>query len=179
MPDPLPSYDDVILRPFTDDDVEMLCDLATDSYVSLIGSLPAHATCDQAREFIARQHDRLVTGAGFSFCAADLASGRALGTAGLWLADLAGGRASVGYTVAPRSRGRGVAVKALRALTGLAWTIPELFRVELYVEPRNLASIHVAEAGGYVREGLLRSHQQIGDRRADMFVYASVRTPEA
>jgi hypothetical protein len=78
---------------------------------------------------------------GYSFCVADCVDDRALGTAGLWLADLAKGRATVGYTVAPSARGCGVAVAALRALTLFAWTLPELFRIELYVEPWNTASI--------------------------------------
>lgn len=175
VPEPLPTYDGVVLRPFSDADVAMLLDLATDPYLPLIGSLPANATRQQALDFIARQRDRWETGAGYSFCVADRDDDRALGTAGLWLRDLAQGRATVGYTVSPRARRRGVAVKALRALTTFAWTIPEIFRIEAYIEPWNAGSIRVAESVGYVREGLLRSHQVIGDRRADMLVYATVR----
>jgi RimJ/RimL family protein N-acetyltransferase len=68
-----------------------------------------------------------------------------------------------------------VAARALRALTTFGWTLPELFRIELYVEPWNEGSVRTAEAAGYVREGLLRSHQPIGDRRADMLLYAALR----
>ena len=87
----------------------MLRDLATDPYVPLIGSLPADASEQQALDFIERQHSRWTTGVGYSFCVADLVDGRALGTAGLWLGDLAQGRASAGYSVAPGARRRGVA----------------------------------------------------------------------
>jgi [ribosomal protein S5]-alanine N-acetyltransferase len=61
----------------------------------------------------------------------------------------------------------------LQALTRFAWTIPALYRVELYIEPWN--SIRVAEAAGYQREGLLRSHQEIGGTRRDMLLYAITR----
>lgn len=179
MPAQLPTFDDIVLRGFADADVEMLQDLATDPYVPLIGSLPANASPTEALDFIARKRQRLETGAGYSFCVADLAGGTALGTAGLWIADLANGRATVGYSVAPAVRRRGVAVKALRALTTFGWTLPELYRIELYVEPWNTGSIRVAEAVGYLREGLLRSHQPIGNRRADMLLYASVRPVSA
>ena len=164
-----------MLRPFRDDDVVMLCELATDPYVPLIGSLPALADELQALEFIARQHERLRSGVGYSFCIADVEDGRALGTAGLWLRDLSSGRATVGYTVAPSARRRGVATKALRALTSFGWTIPELRRIELYVEPWNTGSVRVAECVGYRREGLLRGHQPIGGRQADMLLYAKLR----
>ena len=179
LPTELPRNDGIVLRPFQDGDVEMLRDLATDPYLPLIGSLPANASRQQAAEFIRRQHQRLETGAGYSFCVADAATDDALGTAGLWLADLAEGRATAGYSVAPAARRRGVAGKALRTLTGFGWTIPELFRIELYIEPWNTGSTRVAEAAGYLREGLLRSHQPIGGRRADMLLYAAVRPWEA
>ena len=178
MPAELPMSGGLVLRRFRDSDVAMLRDLASDPYVPLIGSLPAQAGEQEALEFIQRQHRRLETGAGFSFCVADLATDEALGTAGLWTRESATGRATAGYSVAPRARGQRVASRALRALTEFGWTRPELFRIELYVEPRNVASVRTAEAAGYVREGLLRSHQPIGDRRADMLLYACIRAPE-
>ena len=175
MPDPPPTHAGIILRPFRDDDIAMLRELSTDPYLPLIGSLPPNATTQQARDFIERQHQRLSSGAGYSFCVAERTDDRALGTAGLWIAQLPEGRATVGYAVAPAARRRGVAGHALQALTAFAWTIPELIRIELYVEPWNTGSIKVAEAAGYRREGLLRSHQPIGDRRADMLLYAMLR----
>ena len=175
MPATPPTSGGIVLRPFRDADVGMLRDLATDPDVPLIGSLPANASEQEALDFIERQHNRLEAGVGHSFCAAELADDTAFGTAGLWIADLAKGRATVGYTVAPFARRRGVAVKALRAVTAFGWTLSDLFRIELYVEPWNVGSVRTAEAVGYVREGLLRSHQPIGGRRADMLLYASLR----
>jgi RimJ/RimL family protein N-acetyltransferase len=174
LPAASPAYDGIVLRAFGPADVAMLRDLATDPYLSLIGSLPANASESEALAFIDRQHERLTRGAGYSFCVADEA-GAAVGTAGLWVAQLTFGRASAGYSVAPFARGRGIAARALRALTVFGWTLPELFRIELYVESWNTGSVRTAETAGYVREGLLRSHQPIGDRRADMLLYAAVR----
>jgi len=71
--------------------------------------------------------------------------------------------------------GRGIATSALTALTTFAWTIPALHRIELYIEPWNHSSVHVAEASGYQREGMLRSHQEIGRTRRDMLLYAAAR----
>lgn len=175
MPTTPPTSGNVVLRSFRDSDVGMLRDLATDPYVPLIGSLPAKATEQEVLQFIERQATRLATGVGYSFCVADRGDNTALGTAGLWVADRAQGQARVGYCVAPFARGRGVAAAALRALTTFGWTHPDLFRIELYTEPWNIGSIRTAEAAGCVREGLLRSHQPIGDRRADMLLYACLR----
>jgi GNAT superfamily N-acetyltransferase len=72
----------------------------------------------------------------------------------------------------PSARGRGLAAAAL---TAFAWSIPALHRIELYIEPWNTGSIRTAERAGYQREGLLRSHQEIGGRRRDMLLYAVIR----
>lgn len=68
-----------------------------------------------------------------------------------------------------------MAASALIALTTFGWTIPQLHRIELYIEPWNTASARTAEKAGYLREGLLRSHQEIGGSRRDMLLYASIR----
>jgi len=60
-------------------------------------------------------------------------------------------------------------------LTTFAWTIPALHRIELYIEPTNIASVHTANRAGYDWEGLLRSHQKIGDSRRDMALYVMLR----
>jgi RimJ/RimL family protein N-acetyltransferase len=98
-----------------------------------------------------------------------------VGTAGLWLRELASGRASAGYSTAPAERGRGYATAALTALTAFGWTVPALHRVALHIEPWNEASLRTAERAGYEREGLLRSYQEIGGRRRDMLLYAAIR----
>lgn len=178
MPAEPPTVDGIMLREFSLRDVDMVINLATDPYLPQIGSLPGNADTEQALAFIERQRGRLTEGAGFAFCIADVFTGDALGTAGLWLGQIADGRATIGYSVAPRSRGRGVAGRALIALTGFAWSIPQLHRIELYIEPWNIASIGTAEIAGYQREGLLRSHQEIGGRRVDMLLYAMIRPGE-
>ena len=169
------AYGPVVLREFSAADVAMARELSTDPYVPLIGTLPANASLRQAQDWVDRQRGRLAEGAGFSFAIAEAGTGRAVGGIGLWLASLAQGRATAGYSVIPSARGRGIAAAALTALTGFAWSIPALHRIELYIEPWNVGSITTAERAGYEREGLLRSHQEIGGRRRDMFLYAVTR----
>jgi [ribosomal protein S5]-alanine N-acetyltransferase len=175
MPSAAPTFGDVRLRAFEDRDVDMVMDLSTDPYVPKIGSLPGNASREDALAYIGRRNGHLEAGLGYSFCVADKDTDDALGTAGLRLAPVAAGRATAGYSVAPRNWGRGIAAQALTALTRFAWSIPELWRIELYIEPWNVASVRTAERAGYEREGLLRSHQEIGGDRVDMLLYAAIR----
>ena len=56
------AYGPVVLRQFTDRDVPMAQELSTDPYVPLVGSLPAHASREQARDWVDRQRGRLAEG---------------------------------------------------------------------------------------------------------------------
>ena len=62
-----------------------------------------------------------------------------------------------------------------------AWglSLPEIHRLELYVEPSNEGSWRAAERAGYVREGLLRSWQPVGGHRRDMYMYSRLFTDPA
>ena len=169
------AYGPVVLREFSSADLSMIQEMSTDPYVPLIGTLPPNASRQEAQAYLDRQRGRLPEGTGFSFAIAEAATGRGLGGIGLWLAGLDHGRATAGYSLTPSARGRGVAAAALTALTMFAWTIPALHRIELYIEPWNAGSIKTAERAGFEREGLLRSHQEIGGLRRDMLLYAAIR----
>lgn len=165
----------VVLRRFSPLDVPVVQEMSTDPYIPLIGTLPPNASQQEARDYIDRQIGRLAEGTGFSFAIAEAGTGRTVGGIGLWLQQLARGRATAGYSVTPSARGRGLASAALTALTSFGWTIPALHRIELYIEPWNAGSVKTAEHAGYQREGLLRSHQEIGGQRRDMLLYAAIR----
>ncbi|QGN35429.1 GNAT family N-acetyltransferase [Microlunatus sp. Gsoil 973] len=179
MPSLVPAAGSVTLRAFRSTDVPMIQNLSSDPYVPMIGSLDHDAPAEQAATYIDRQHDRLISGIGFSFCVADVQTDEPLGQAGLWLRELPSGRATAGYAIAPVARGQGRAAEALVALTAFGWSLSQLHRIELYIEPWNVASLRTADAAGYICEGLLRSHQAIGGRRVDMLLYASIRADGA
>jgi ribosomal-protein-alanine N-acetyltransferase len=103
---------------------------------------------------------------------ADAATDRGIGAIGLNLRNLDEGRASIYYWVVKSARGRGAATCGLRAVA--AWALGELRipRLELVVEPWNVASIVTAERCGFRREGLLRAWQPVGNERRDMFMYS-------
>nr|WP_277628196.1 GNAT family protein [Arsenicicoccus dermatophilus] len=171
-----PQAGDVVLRRFAPRDVPMLRDLSTDPYVAATTSLPRHATQLDALRFVERQLTRPATGRGWSFCVARAADDEAVGQIGLWTAGIGQGRCTAGYAIAPSARRQGYAGQALRTLTAFAWTIALVHRVELYVEPGNTASLRTARTAGYIREGLLHSHQEIDGRRVDMVLLAAIRT---
>jgi [ribosomal protein S5]-alanine N-acetyltransferase len=162
----------VILREFRDADAGLVQSVAGDPLIPLITTVPVSGTAADARAFIARQHDRLATGAGYSFAIADAGTGAAVGQIGLWLRELPEGRADIGYWVAPRFRRRGYVTAALTAISRWGLSLDGIDRLQLNVEPWNEGSWRAADRAGFVREGLLRGWQPVGSERRDMYMYS-------
>jgi [ribosomal protein S5]-alanine N-acetyltransferase len=174
LPDRVPvlEEDPVRLRPWEADDAGLVASVSSDPLIPLITTVPAVDDPAEVEKYLERQRRRLAEGSGFSFAIADLGSDEAVGNIGLWTGNIDSGRASTGYWIAPQFRRRGYATAALRALTTWAMSLPEIERLELYVEPWNEASWRAAEEVGYQREGLLRAWQAVGDVRKDMYMYS-------
>ena len=171
-----PEQDGIRLRAFRDA-VGTVVDLASDPSVAAISTLPLAADEDAAREWIRRQHRRWTDGAGCSFAVADGGTDRALGQVGLWLDRWAEGVATVGYPVAPSGRGRGVATRALCAVTGFAATLSGLDRLELFVEPADTASGRTAQRAGYRRLDAVRHPRRPGGEPVPMVRFWSPVRP--
>ncbi|MFG2433574.1 GNAT family N-acetyltransferase [Streptomyces sp. NPDC048508] len=159
------------LRPWRLSDLPLVLEASEDHYIPLITTVPSPCTDAAGVAFIERQRSRATTGAGYTFVVV-AADGRPVGQVGLWLKDLAQGRASMGYWVARSARGRGAAAAAVDAVSHWALRTLRIPRLELWIEPENTASVRTAERAGFQREGLLRKWQQVGDERRDMFMYA-------
>lgn len=80
-----------------------------------------------------------------------------------------------GYWMAPDFRGQGLLTDALRCLTRWAFSIADVQRMSLYVEPWNVGSWRAAERVGYHREGLLRGWESVAGARKDMYAYGMLR----
>ena len=95
-----------------------------------------------------------------------------LGNVTLINIDLEQATGEIGYRVAPWARNRGIATKALRAVTEWSFDALSLRRIQLFHSVANPASCRVAIKGAYQLEGTLRSAMVAGDgRRYDLHVH--------
>lgn len=170
-----PTAGSVRLRRFRDDDVVAAMALSLDPYVPRIGTLPPRASAAQALDWVVAQRRRPAQRVGFSFAVGDRDTDDCVGFAGLWLRHVDQGLVTAGYAVLPAARGAGRASDALRALTAFAWTKLPVQRVELHVEPWNLASCRVAERVGYEAGELLARGHEIGGELRDVVPYVLTR----
>jgi RimJ/RimL family protein N-acetyltransferase len=117
-----------------------------------------------AQAFVRNSAQEIRAGTAAHLVIADDRTDEMLGACGLTI-DRIRRSGEVGYWVAPASRRRGVASRAVRLLTGWAHGDLGLLRVQLMADARNTASQAVARTCGFQREGVLRSYEdRLGDR---------------
>lgn len=103
------------------------------------------------------------------------AEGRAVGTIGFQAVDWENRRAEVGYSLARRLWGHGLALEALTLLRDYAFDTLGLERLEARHDSRNPASGRVLEKAGFTQEGVERRSVMLKGERADMVWYALLK----
>ncbi|WP_433280156.1 GNAT family N-acetyltransferase [Micromonospora sp. CA-244673] len=144
----------LLLRPWRDDDAEALLAAYRDPVLRSWTRYPV-TTPAEARAFLRRSRQGWAADRRFSFAVLEnTAEGERL-VANVVLKEVAPGQpaAEVGYWTAAPARGRGVAPRAVEAVTGWAFSrfaAGGLTRLELLHQVDNPASCRVAEKSGYV-----------------------------
>jgi RimJ/RimL family protein N-acetyltransferase len=153
---------------------EML-ELTKDADVQRFTRVPAGADAAFAESWIGRYEQGWEDGSRAGFAILGAADGEFLGFAAVVGLELHAREGELGYMVAPRSRGRGIAARAVDLLTGWCLDELELERLELRIDPANTGSAKVAERCGYRLEGVLRNTYVKDGLRADVGVWSRLR----
>jgi RimJ/RimL family protein N-acetyltransferase len=170
LPDPALADGDLALRPWRPEDVPALVAACKDPEIPKWTLVPSPYSEDDARLWLAAQSAARRGGRRVEMAIVDL-DDRLLGS--IAIARSADGRVGeVGYWVAADARGRGVATRSVRLLSGWAFEALGLERIELLTEPENRVSQRVAEAAGFTRERLLRGHREQKGTLRDFYLYA-------
>ena len=98
--------------------------------------------------------------------------GELIGEIGLVGISWANRRAGLSILVLPASRRAGVGREAIELLVGWAQGELGLHRIELHTLPENAPMQGLAEASGFIREGVLRDYTFERGRFVDNVVYA-------
>jgi RimJ/RimL family protein N-acetyltransferase len=169
-PQPVLAGDGLVLRPWSDDDVDPVVAAYADPGIQRwhVRSM----TPDEAAEWVAARNELWASETGAEWAVTE--DGRLVGRAGLNHVNLTDGLGNLAYWVVPEARGRRVAPRAVALVTGWAFAAG-LPRLQLEHSTRNVASCRVAERSGFAVEGTLRSHWVHADGRHDVHLHARVR----
>jgi ribosomal-protein-alanine N-acetyltransferase len=166
--------DDLILRPFDDDDVEAA--VAAFSTPDIQYFHFRSLDHDEALQWIEECRQGWRSERAATWAIARRINRQVVGRVTTYL-SLADGRAEVSYWVLPETRQGRVATRACRSATQWAHSIG-IHRVELQHSTKNEGSRHVAIAAGFVCEGIQRGATIHADGWHDMVLYAHISTDD-
>ncbi|MGI5213923.1 GNAT family N-acetyltransferase [Plantactinospora sp. CA-290183] len=147
----------LLLRPWRAGDAADVHRACQDPDIQRWTTVPAPYRLEHATGFVSTMSPRAwATGTGAPFAVCDAATGGLLGSCALVTIDSVLRSAEVGYWTAPWARGRGVAVRATRAVCRWAFAELGMRRIIWQAEVGNHASRLVALRAGFTVEGRLR-----------------------
>jgi RimJ/RimL family protein N-acetyltransferase len=167
-----PLADDTIrLEPLVQAHVPALSELVDDDDIRRFTYIPTAPGERFVEQWVGRYERGWQDGSCAGFAVLD-PDGRVVGFAAIVRLDLDAREGEIGYMISREARGRGIAGRALRLLTGWGLGELELERLELRIDVTNPGSELVAERAGYRGEGVLRSVHFKEGRRSDVGVWS-------
>jgi RimJ/RimL family protein N-acetyltransferase len=151
LPDPPLSDEEITLDQFTESDVDEIVDCCNDPAIAEFTFMPVPYERRHAVEFVTGLERRRRDRSALDFAIRDRGDGRLLGATGMRAFDWLRGTGEIGYWISPGERGRGIAPRAVRLLSGWALENLPLERLFLPLDHRNDASRRVAEKAGFIR----------------------------
>src|SRR4051794_25418674 len=162
----------VLLRPFVRRDVPAITRNCSDPEVPRWTRIPSPYTVAHADLFIDRMEMEAARGTAVAFAVCAVGEGEALGALTVLRIDWESLRGDLGYYLGADGRGRGLMTRAVQAVCPWVFAKLGLQRLQIHTDVDNVPSQRVAEAAGFVREGVLRSWQEQQGRRAGMVCYS-------
>ncbi|MFC8296644.1 GNAT family N-acetyltransferase [Micromonospora orduensis] len=162
--------DGVLLRPWREADADAVHRACQDPDIQRWTTVPRPYRPEHAHGFVTELSGRAwAEGTGAPFAVCDPGSGELLGSCGLVSVD-GDGTGEIGYWTAPWARGRGVTVRATRAVARWAFGTLGLRRLLWQAEVGNHASRLVALRAGFRIDGRLRLGRPAPDGLQDGWV---------
>ncbi|WP_328339853.1 GNAT family N-acetyltransferase [Micromonospora sp. NBC_00421] len=161
----------MLLRPWLAADADDVHRACQDPDIQRWTTVPRPYRPEHAHGFVTEIAPRAwADGTGAPFAVCDAATGELLGSCGLVSIDRALDSAEIGYWTAPWARGRGVTVRAVRAVARWAFGALALRRLVWQAEVGNHFSRLVALRAGFQVSGELRLAHPVEGGRAEGWI---------
>lgn len=164
----------VVLRPERPEDADALArGFADDATLgAMLGIEPDQENAEWLRSTVPEGFQDREERQAYWFAITHPETGEPIGEIGLVGISWPNRRAGLSILVLPRSRRAGVGREAIELLVGWAQGELGLHRIEVHTLPENAPMQRLAEAAGFVREGVLRGYNFERGRFVDNVVYA-------
>ncbi len=175
----MPEMPSVLLRTRTNDDLDVLYDIAADldTWEERNPWAPGPLTRDRFDARLARAADNEAAAADVAFVV-DV-DGTAVGSASLFGFDSFARHAEAGISLVRDARGRGIGTAAITKLVEFGFVRRNLRRIHLQAIASNTAAICAYEKAGFVVEGRQRQHAWVRGAYEDIVLMGILRSEQA
>lgn len=172
----VPDTPTVSLRSRTDDDLDVLFQIAADldTWEERNPDTPRPLTRAQFDARLARATSDDGAGSGISFVV-DV-DGAAVGSASLFDIDSFAHHAEAGISLQRNARGRGIGTAAIAQLVEFGFVRANLRRIHLQAIASNAAAIRAYQKAGFVIEGRRREHAWVRGQYEDIILMGILRS---
>jgi ribosomal-protein-alanine N-acetyltransferase len=139
-------------------DATALLAVLGDPEVTRYHNVPTLTTLEEAQGLLERLEQRQAAHDTVRWAIELVEHGEMIGTVGLLRFDFEHRHAELGYEIARRWWGRGLAPEAAAAVVGYGFSVMGFHRIEAGVLPGNAASVRVLQKLGFVEEGTRRDY---------------------
>lgn len=139
----------------------------------LAWATPAYSVA-HAQWWVGDARQQRAAGTAYEFVITDAAD-QVVGACGLNRIDAENRMANLGYWVASRAAGQGIAARAVQQLTRWAFGFTGLHRLEIVAAVGNARSLRVADKAAAIREAVLRDRLWLHGAPHDAVLYSILR----
>jgi RimJ/RimL family protein N-acetyltransferase len=165
----------LLLRAYVETDIEDHAAMFDHELMRLWTNAPCPYTLEHSRAWCTRMAgDIRASSDGVCWAVTDRLSGRFLGCTGFYRTDWCNKVTEVTASGAPWAVGHGYAKEALRAISRWALLDQGFSRLQIRAAICNPAPQRVAQACGFVREGILRNAGSTRSGQVDMVMYSLI-----
>ena len=164
----------MVLRPARPDDADAIAQGFTDDPTmgAMLGMNPEEENAEWLRSSFVEDEQSDEKPKSYWFVMADPDSDEVIGEIGLVGISWPNRRAGVSILVLPASRRTGIGREAIELLVKWAQGELGLHRIQIHTLPENAPMQGLAEASGFLREGVLRDYSLERGRLVDNVVYS-------
>ena len=175
LPTPTLQTTRLLLRPFTEADMDAIFALQSNPHVLRYWDAPPYKERAQAERFIAGCKRMEQESSGARLAIEHAVDSVFIVCCGFFNWNPEFRSAGIGYCLDDTAWGQGFATEAASAILQWAFDTLNLNRVQSETDTRNIASAHVLEKLGFVREGTLREDCIVNGEVSDSWVYGLLR----
>jgi ribosomal-protein-serine acetyltransferase len=131
------------------------------------------ASAEHFRKFIDGTHKRVTDGTEISYIIK--VDGATAGRIGVYSIDRQNNNGSIGYWVGKEYEGKSIVTESVKAIIDHAFQSIGLHRIEIRCAIHNERSQAVPERLNFIKEGVLRQAEKLGDQYRDIVLYSMLK----